>query len=241
MANEIRSRTNLVSGTLSSSLTNVATSMSAAGLANLAVIDTTNYAAITIENEIVWVTAHTGGATTATILRAQEGTSAVAHNSAVAWQHGPTAFDLGTDWTSYTPTLGQGATTNITKTVTYARYQRIGRLIVVEGSLAVTGTGTASAAINVTLPTAGTTAAAGAAFFLVPGAASVFDTSASMTYPAFSYLASTTTLQFTPLGATVGVGWNGLGLGGGIGTGTFGAALANGDVVSYSAIYESLA
>lgn len=95
MANEIRARFNLVSGTLSGALTNVATSMSSAGLANLGVIDSTNHAAITIENEIVWVTAHTGGATTATILRGQEGTSAAAHSSAVAWQHGPTALDLG--------------------------------------------------------------------------------------------------------------------------------------------------
>jgi len=111
MANEIRTRFNFVSGTLSSSLTNVATSMSAAGLANLGVIDSTNYAAIAIENEIVWVTAHTAGATTATILRAQEGTSAVAHNSGVAWQHGPTAADVlffavyratGSGWTAST-------------------------------------------------------------------------------------------------------------------------------------------
>lgn len=93
MANEIRARFNFVSGTLSGSLTNVATSMSAAGLANLGVIDATNHAAITIENEIVWVAAHTGGATTATILRGQEGTSAVAHNAGVAWQHGETAID----------------------------------------------------------------------------------------------------------------------------------------------------
>jgi len=98
MANELRARGNLVSGTLSASLTNVATSMSSAGLANLPVIDTTNHAAITIENEIVWVTAHTAGATTATIVRAQEGTTAAAHNSGIAWQHGPTALDLSRVW-----------------------------------------------------------------------------------------------------------------------------------------------
>lgn len=97
MANEIRARFNLVSGTLSGTLTNVATSMSSAGLSNLGVIDTTNYAAITIENEIVWVTAHTAAASTATILRAQEGTAAAAHGL-VAWQHGPTVLDLSTVW-----------------------------------------------------------------------------------------------------------------------------------------------
>lgn len=93
MANEIRVRANLVSGTLSGSLTNVATSMSSAGLANLPVIGSTQHAVITIENEIVYVTAHTGGATTATILRAQDNTSAAAHNSGVAWVHGPVASD----------------------------------------------------------------------------------------------------------------------------------------------------
>lgn len=98
MANEIRVRGDFVSGTLSASLTNVATSMSAAGLANLPVVDSTKHAAIAIENEIVWVTAHTGGATTATILRGQEGTVAAAHNSGVAWQHGPTSLDLNRAW-----------------------------------------------------------------------------------------------------------------------------------------------
>lgn len=98
MANELRARGNFVSGTLSVALTNVATSMSSAGLANLPVVDTTNHAAIAIENEIVWVTAHTAGATTATILRAQEGTTAATHALNVAWQHGPTALDLNRLW-----------------------------------------------------------------------------------------------------------------------------------------------
>lgn len=126
MANEIRARFNNVSGTLSGALTNVATSVSSAGLANLGVIDATNYAALSIENEIVWVTAHTGGATTATIVRAQEGTAAAAHSSAVAWSHGPTAFDLGTDWAPYTPTNLNITTGNGTLV---GRYTRIGRTI----------------------------------------------------------------------------------------------------------------
>lgn len=94
MANELRLRGNFTSGTLSGSLTNVATSMSSAGLANLPVVGATQHAVITIENEIVFVTAHTGGATTATILRGQEGTTAAAHNSGMAWVHGPVASDV---------------------------------------------------------------------------------------------------------------------------------------------------
>jgi hypothetical protein len=94
MANEIRTRFNLIEGTLSAQLTAGATSMSSAGLASLGVIDTTNFCAITIENEIVWVTAHTAAATTATIVRAREGTSDVTHASGAGWVHAPTALDF---------------------------------------------------------------------------------------------------------------------------------------------------
>lgn len=63
------------------------------------------------------------------------------------------AFPLAVDaWTSYTPTLTQSAT--ITKTVTYAKYQRVGRLIVANMSLAITGAGTSGNAILVGLPVA---------------------------------------------------------------------------------------
>lgn len=44
--------------------------------------------------EIVWVTAHTGGAATATIVRGQEGTTARAHSAGVTCIQGPTKFDF---------------------------------------------------------------------------------------------------------------------------------------------------
>jgi hypothetical protein len=94
MANEIRSRTNLVNGTLSVALASGDTTMSSAGLANLAAITSANHAVIVIENEIIWVTAHTASATTATILRAQEGTAAAAHAQNVAWLHAPVVSDF---------------------------------------------------------------------------------------------------------------------------------------------------
>jgi hypothetical protein len=93
MANEIRVRGNLTSGTLSVALTNVATTMSSAGLANLPAVTATGHAVITIENEIIYVTAHTAAATTATILRGQEGTTGAAHSLNTAWVHGPVASD----------------------------------------------------------------------------------------------------------------------------------------------------
>jgi hypothetical protein len=131
MANEIRVRGNLTSGTLNGALTNVATSMSAAGLANLPVVGATQHAVIVIENEIVYVTAHTGGATTATILRGQEGTTAAAHNNGVAWVHGPVVSDFDSVLgyvqvvANQTPITTQVDLTSLTVTVTvpYAQHR----------------------------------------------------------------------------------------------------------------------
>ena len=128
MANEIRSKTNLVSGTLSVALASGDTTMSSAGLANLAVIDTTNHAAIICENEIFYVTAHTASATTATILRAQEGTSAAAHAQNVAWVHGPTTLDnpgnTAGAWLSWTPTFANMTLGNGTITAAYIQFDK---------------------------------------------------------------------------------------------------------------------
>lgn len=61
------------------------------------------------------------------------------------------AFPLGVGaWTSYTPTLTQNAT--LTKTVNYAKYQRIGRTIFVQVKLSITSAGTAGNTIKVGLP-----------------------------------------------------------------------------------------
>ena len=43
--------------------------------------------------EIVYLTAYTAGQTTGTILRGQEGTTAVGHGAGVTWQCGPTVLD----------------------------------------------------------------------------------------------------------------------------------------------------
>lgn len=94
MANEVRIRGNLVSGTLSVALASGDTTMSAAGLANLPAVTSTGHAVIVIENEIIYVTAHTASATTATIARGKEGTAAAAHSSGVAWVHGAVVSDF---------------------------------------------------------------------------------------------------------------------------------------------------
>lgn len=98
MANEKRVRNNNVQGTLSSTMSAAGTTINSAGLANLEAISSTEHAAIVIDPgrtagapEIVYVTAHTGSATSATISRGKEGTAARAHSSTEDWVHAPTA------------------------------------------------------------------------------------------------------------------------------------------------------
>lgn len=103
MANEKRVRAGGVAGALSSGLAIAGTSMSSAGLADLPAVDTTNHAALTLfttdsngrvtKREIVYVTAHTAAATTATIVKAQEGTTDQAWSTGDKWVHAPTARD----------------------------------------------------------------------------------------------------------------------------------------------------
>ncbi len=55
-------------------------------------------------------------------------------------------------WTSYTPTLAQGASTDIAKTVTYAKYRKIGRLVILQINVTATASGPGSANITLSLP-----------------------------------------------------------------------------------------
>lgn len=102
MANEKRVRANAVGGSIDDNpLLIGATTLTSAALAALPVIDTTNYAALTLDPdgvegspEIVYVTAHTTGATTATIVRAQESSVAIQHSVDIPWVHAPTVKDF---------------------------------------------------------------------------------------------------------------------------------------------------
>ncbi len=99
------------------------------------------------------------------------------------------AFPLGPPdvaWTSYTPTLTQGVA--LSKTVTYARYQRIGRLVIVVANLAITSAGTAATAVLVGLPVAATAAAA------VVGSFRYLDAGTTV-YVGTAYGTSTTTVE----------------------------------------------
>lgn len=95
-----RIRTNNVFGTLTDNPLLVgATTMNSAALANLAAVSS-NHAIIVIDPlrsagapEIVIVTAHTAAATSATITRGADGSTARQHASGVLWVHAPTTED----------------------------------------------------------------------------------------------------------------------------------------------------
>ncbi len=98
-----RSRTPFVSGVITNNpLAAGGTTLNSVALANLPVISAPNIAALILDPaaaggapEVVHVTAHTASAQTATILRAQEGTAARAHNINTPFVHAPTIFDFG--------------------------------------------------------------------------------------------------------------------------------------------------
>lgn len=125
-------------------------------------------------------------------------------------------------WTTYTPTLTQSGA--VTKTVTYARYLRVGRMITVEVLLVATGAGTGANRITVSLPV---TAAQGGD--MVAGSGYVFDASAATVYAGPATLFSTTSAAI----------YLGSGVANHLGAAGMTAALANTDNVSVSLTYEA--
>jgi hypothetical protein len=133
------------------------------------------------------------------------------------------AFPLGVDaWTAWTPTLIQSGA--VSKTVTRAAYNRIGRIIVGNVVLTCSGSGTAGNIVTVSRPVAAS--AAGPAV----GSGFIFDTSATLNYAGVAVLPTTTTLALLPT-QTPEPNY--------LGFAAFNAALATGDVVSVSFLYEA--
>lgn len=135
------------------------------------------------------------------------------------------AFPLGAPdgaWTSWTPTLTQSGA--VTKTVTYARYTRIGRTIMFALDLSATGAGVAANAVTVTLPV---TAAASAVQL---GTGVIYDVSAGILYSGTVALASTAAAQIWPAAD---------GAASALGVRAFTAALAAGDLIRMTGTYES--
>lgn len=145
--------------------------------------------------------------------------SFVARDTSDAWQ---TAVPLGA-WTAYTPTLTQSTT--VTKTVTYAKYTRIGRMIVAQIILTCTGAGTAANMVAIGLPVA-----AAAPLFTVTGQGYIYDQSANLVYRGIADLFTTTSVRLLATNSTVSAG---------LGQDTFTAALAAADEVKLSVTYEA--
>ena len=131
-------------------------------------------------------------------------------------QVGP-AVDNGA-WITYTPQVDQGVSTNIAKTVNYARYRRDGSRLVVEFDLSITAAGTAGSAITVTVPIDFASTAGGA-----KGVGQIYDASAVNRYVCCVERNGTSKVGFAADGA-----YNGQ-----VGA-TPSFALANGDVVRAS-------
>lgn len=136
-------------------------------------------------------------------------------------------FDaIGGAWTSYAGSivLAQGASTNIAKTVNYAKYLSIGKLVICQIKLSATAAGTAGSPITASLPV---TAAGGASFLAV---GSGFFTDASVgEYRCVAYLNSSTVVALARGDSS---------LAGGIGVNP-NIAVASGDVFVASIMYEA--
>lgn len=129
----------------------------------------------------------------------------------------------GGAWTTWTPTLTQSGA--VTKTVTRASYARIGRTIIGNLLLSCTGAGTAANPILVGFPVA----AVGSNNVPV-GSGAVYDSSVLTMYPGVAVFNSSTTMGIfgrTTAGALLGQG-------------DMTAALASGDQVFISFMYEAV-
>lgn len=125
-------------------------------------------------------------------------------------------------WTSFTPTLVQGAA--VGKTVAQASYMKIGRLVVANYYLSVSGAGTAGAVVQLGLPfTSGSVGFAGV------GSGMIFDSSTGLFYNGHAVISTASTVQFAPNG-----------VGNYLGAASFTAALAVNDIVSACISYQSV-
>lgn len=141
-----------------------------------------------------------------------------------------TASDLNTylsheggAWTTYTPTVSQGASANIAKTTAYSSYARAGRMITWNFSLSMTASGTSGSAVTLTLPVTASSSSA------VVGGGTIIDASVS-NYAGAWQGASTTTVNFL---ANAGGAGSSFGLSPNV-------AIVSGDVLKGSITYEAV-
>lgn len=128
-----------------------------------------------------------------------------------------------TPWTAYTPTVTQSGT--VTKTVTYAKYKKVGRTVTVNLLLTMTGSGTASNAIIISLPFAAFNASA-----LVVGTFHLFNNSGPNHFVGAAAFWSTTSVACLTNNNSHYLGQA---------SSAFSSTLASGDQLTLSLTYES--
>ena len=131
-----------------------------------------------------------------------------------------TMNSIGAAWEPFTPTVTQGV--NVTFTNTYSKYTRINKLVIYSFSLALTSAGTGGNGLTLTIPI---TAAASQRN---QGIAQFYDASATTSYINVTYAVSTTVIGF--INSASGAGAFG---------GTPNVAVANGDFMFGTIIYEA--
>jgi hypothetical protein len=131
---------------------------------------------------------------------------------------------IGAAWESYTPTISQGAT--LTKTIGYAKYTRINKLVIVHVMCTITSAGTAGSVYVCTLPI--TAANADAPYFGCNGSATFYDASAAQPYVWGVHLGASSQINF--VGITAGGNYAG---------NVPNVTAANGDTLSFIISYEA--
>lgn len=122
-------------------------------------------------------------------------------------------------WSSYTPTLTQSGA--VTKTVTYAKYAQIGKTVICNVSLAITGAGTGGNDITIGVPV--TAAASGSRFQIGNGSCIIAGSPQQLELPVV--LVSTTTVKYMASS--------------GVPTYQGASSFANGDSLWFSIMYEA--
>lgn len=152
----------------------------------------------------------------------QDDTNTFTVYSGSAWS---TLGPVNGAWTDWTPTITQSGT--VTYTDVRSAYTRFGRKIQTDGVLSVTGSGTSTNLVTVTLPVNAASTNANT----VLGAGWIFDSSASQYYFGIwvPNSASTAKLQITSVGGSAAYA----------GLASFTAGLASGDVVTFQFTYEA--
>lgn len=140
MANETRLRQNFLGGVIENDpLEPAGATLASPGLSAAPLVDATSHLPIVIdpdgvygEPEVVYVTAHAATSSNATILRAQEGTTARLHRRDTPWVHGPTKLD----WEALTVNLTGGyerTTATYTTASLAAGAQEVGTIPMAKG------------------------------------------------------------------------------------------------------------